>query len=308
MPRPKKENLDYFPLDSDFFTDSKIKILKAKFGADGIAVYLYILCEIYRDKGYYVECDEDFVLVMSDYFRFSENKTMQILEYLFSRSLLVKSKLSESVTVITAKSVQRRYQAAKKASIKKEKGIFAREVIVDERIWLLKKEETEPPIKVQLFEGLPEKNENLPEENNNKSMEKSLKESKVKERKGESVPADADTPSPFADYQAIIDLFNKICTSLPKAQNVSDKRKKQIRSIIRQFNPDFKSVFEKIEKSDFLTGRNGKWNGCGFDWIMNPSNFVKIIEGNYDNKEGNHAEHKRTDEQDPQGGKYGTYL
>ncbi len=184
MPRPKKENLDYFPLDSDFFTDSKIKILKAKFGADGIAVYLYILCEIYRDKGYYVECDEDFVLVMSDYFRFSENKTMQILEYLFSRSLLVKSILSESVTVITAKSVQRRYQAAKKASIKKVNGIFAREVIVDERIWLLKKEETESPIKVPPFGSLPEKNDSLPEENDNKSMEKSLKESKVKESKG----------------------------------------------------------------------------------------------------------------------------
>lgn len=184
MARPKKENLDYFPLDSDFFTDSKIKILKAKFGADGIAVYLYILCEIYRDKGYYVECDEDFVLVMSDYFHFSENKTMQILEYLFSRSLLVRSILSESVTVITAKSVQRRYQAAKKASIKKEKGIFARDVIVDERIWLLKKEETESPIKVHPFGILPEKNDSLPEENDNKSMEKSLKESKVKESKG----------------------------------------------------------------------------------------------------------------------------
>lgn len=183
MARPKKENLDYFPLDSDFFTDTKIKILKAKYGADGIAVYLYILCEIYHDKGYYVECDEDFMLVMSDYFNFSTNKTMQILKYLFSRSLLVKSKLSESVTVITAKSVQRRYQAAKKASIKKEKGVFARDVIVDERIWLLKKEETEPPIKVQSLSSLPKKNDNLPKENYDKSIEKSPKESKVKESK-----------------------------------------------------------------------------------------------------------------------------
>lgn len=183
MARPRKENLDYFPLDADFFTDTKIKILKAKYGADGIAVYLYILCEIYHDKGYYVECDEDFVLVMSDYFHFSEGKTMQILNYLFNRSLL-ECILVESVKVITAKSVQRRYQAAKKASIKKEKGIFARDVIVDERIWLLKKEETESPIKVQPFGILPEKNDSLPEENDNKPVEKSLKESKVKESKG----------------------------------------------------------------------------------------------------------------------------
>ena len=175
MARPKKENLDYFPFDVDFFTDTKIKVLKAKYGADGIAVYLYILCEIYHDKGYYAECDEDFVLIMSDYFNFSEQKTRQILEYLFSRSLLVKSTLSESVTVITAKSVQRRYQEIKKSA--------KRGIPVDDRIWLLKKEETEPCIKVQSFDGFSEKNDSYSEKNPDNSEKKPLKESKVKESK-----------------------------------------------------------------------------------------------------------------------------
>ena len=40
-----------------------------------------------------------------------------------------------------------------------------------------------------------------------------------------------------------------------------------------------------IEQSDFLTGRNGVWNNCNFDWCMKPTNYIKIIEGNYKNKE-----------------------
>ena len=43
MPRPQKEGLDYFPLDVTFFSDPKIKILKARYGVDGIAVYIYLL-------------------------------------------------------------------------------------------------------------------------------------------------------------------------------------------------------------------------------------------------------------------------
>jgi len=179
MARPRKENLDYFPLDTDFFEDSKIRILKAKYGADGIAVYLYILCQIYHDKGYYTEFDEDFVLIMSDYFNFSEQKTTQILEYLVSRSLLVKSILSESVTVITAKSVQRRYQEAKKEIAKKAH----RDIIVDDRIWLLKKEETEPCIKVPLFDDCSKKNDSLSEKNDSLSEKNPVNKSKVNQSK-----------------------------------------------------------------------------------------------------------------------------
>ena len=36
LARPRKDGLDYFPLDVDLFEDDKIKILKARYGADGI--------------------------------------------------------------------------------------------------------------------------------------------------------------------------------------------------------------------------------------------------------------------------------
>ena len=46
LARPQKEGLAYFSLDVDFFSDRKVKILKGRFGADGITYYLYLLCEI----------------------------------------------------------------------------------------------------------------------------------------------------------------------------------------------------------------------------------------------------------------------
>lgn len=178
MPRPRKENLSYFSFDADFFQDKKIKRLRAQFGADGIVVYQYILCAIYSGRGYYTEFDEDLVLDISDYFHFTEQKTMQILNYLFSRSLLVKieSTLPVPVKVISALSVQRRYQEAKREA--------KREIVVDERFWLLKKEETKTFIKVRSFESFSEKNEDKSEKNDSKSgiyRQSKVKESKVKE-------------------------------------------------------------------------------------------------------------------------------
>ena len=43
-------------------------------------------------------------------------------------------------------------------------------------------------------------------------------------------------------------------------------------------------LFESVQQSDFLTGRSGQWNNCGFDWILKPANLLKITENTYRNK------------------------
>lgn len=44
---------------------------------------------------------------------------------------------------------------------------------------------------------------------------------------------------------------------------------------------DFDRVFAKIRSSPFLRGEKGS-TPASFDWITNPTNYQKIIEGNYD--------------------------
>ena len=40
--------------------------------------------------------------------------------------------------------------------------------------------------------------------------------------------------------------------------------------------------FQAVDSSDFLSGRNGAFK-ASFDWLLKQTNFIKILEGNYDN-------------------------
>lgn len=82
----------------------------------------------------------------------------------------------------------------------------------------------------------------------------------------------------------VIKLFNAICVDLPSASELTNVRKKNIFIVHELLNGDFVSFFERVQASDFLTGRSGKKEiPCTFDWVINRDNAVKILEGNYDN-------------------------
>ena len=100
------------------------------------------------------------------------------------------------------------------------------------------------------------------------------------------------------DYQKIIELYHKNCPSLPKVSKITDARKKLINARLKDYSEEeLEAVFKESEESDFLTGRNGKWGGANFDWIMNTNNIVKIYEGNYRNKTDYKTENQRVSQQ-----------
>ena len=66
MARSYKKGIDYFSHDVDMMQDKKVKLLKAKHGLIGYAVYIRLLEEIYSDKGYYIIIDESFNYVFAD--------------------------------------------------------------------------------------------------------------------------------------------------------------------------------------------------------------------------------------------------
>ena len=135
MARLRKDGLNYFPLDVDFFDDEKIKILEARYGADGITLYLYLLCRIYR-QGYYIQVNEDFEYLVSAELKMGADKVKQVLTFLLSRSLFDNT-LFQSDAVLTSAGIQKRWQIAKKEAARKTP-------IEVGRFWLLKREETEP--------------------------------------------------------------------------------------------------------------------------------------------------------------------
>lgn len=118
-----------------------------------------------------------------------------------------------------------------------------------------------------------------------------------KERKGDLDLSDLDSLSNDKElsaeltkrcpYDEILDKYHAICTTFPRVQTLTDTRKKTLNAAWKK-GLDIKfweEIFTKAMQSDFLSGRSGQWTGCGFDWIINPTNRVKIFEGNYDSRQ-----------------------
>ena len=86
--------------------------------------------------------------------------------------------------------------------------------------------------------------------------------------------------------QEIVDLYHECCPSLPKVMTISPKRISLVKARLKDYKAEqIKEIFIKAESSEFLRNGSGTWKGANFDWILNPNNFIKIMEGNYDNKQ-----------------------
>ena len=88
------------------------------------------------------------------------------------------------------------------------------------------------------------------------------------------------------DLQAVVDLYHSICKSYPSVRSLSEARKKAIRARLKTYSlDDFKTVFENAENSSFLKGSNDRNWSANFDWLITDKNMVKVLEGNYADKE-----------------------
>ena len=85
---------------------------------------------------------------------------------------------------------------------------------------------------------------------------------------------------PELDYKLVLERFNATCRNLPPATRLTDKRRRAIAKLVKE-KFDLEELFRKAAESAFLGGANSqKWR-ASFDWLMIPSNAVKVIEGNY---------------------------
>ena len=94
--------------------------------------------------------------------------------------------------------------------------------------------------------------------------------------------------SPKGEYKEIADMWHSICTSLPKVRMITDARRAKIKTRLSEFGDDpmatLRTIFEKIQASDFCKGDNDRHWQADFDWVFeNDTNWVKVVEGKYDN-------------------------
>ena len=271
MARPIKVGLDYFPHECPSL--QVIELIETEFGLVGYAVVYKLYEKIYFEKGYFCEWNRDVALMFARRNGVGVNVVSEIIGAAFRRGIFDKE-LYEKYGILTSAEIQSKYI---EATVKRKEVNFFKEYLL---------------VNYTCFSDnitINSINDNINSINSVNNQQSKVNKSKVnkskvcspskfsiepltqvrEDRELETQSANADTQSHF-DYQKIVNLFNFICNSLPKVKILSDNRKKQIKNADKKLNGDFKNFFEKVEQSDFLTNRNGKWNGCSFDCILKP--------------------------------------
>jgi len=196
MARPKKEGIEYFPFDVDFFTDDKIEPISGEFGIKGEIVAIRLLCTIYKENGYFARWDDRLKLSLSSRCKVTPELVNDIVTRLVKWEFLDKD-LFNSDKILTSKGIQERFKEA----TRKRKTDYSKL-----KYWILGVSGAHNPPITPLQEGF------LPPETTQRESERES-DSKSKDTKVEYYGSDPLPPppqiieSPFSDqfYQRDVD-------------------------------------------------------------------------------------------------------
>jgi hypothetical protein len=117
-------------------------------------------------------------------------------------------------------------------------------------------------------------------------------EQKITNPAGLVVPGKPGMPS--CPQSEIVALYHELLPSLTRVKEWTPERQAFLRkrwneSSERQNLDWWRGFFGYVAASDFLTGkttgRDGRSFECDLEWLVRPKNFVKVIEGKYENRE-----------------------
>ncbi len=107
MGRGKRYGFDYYPKDTNVFSDLKIRRLKSRYGGDGYMVYDYLCCEAFGDKGYYIEYDKDYYFDVADILKLDEERVKEIIDFCIQLDLFDTFQAKKGI--LTSRGIQRRW-------------------------------------------------------------------------------------------------------------------------------------------------------------------------------------------------------
>ncbi len=130
----------------------------------------------------------------------------------------------------------------------------------------------------------------LEEEGEEEKDEREEKEEEGEEREREEI-----IRARSISYKEFVKKFNKSCPSFPAVKTLSKKRMYAIDRVLETFTLDeLQKCFEAAERSVFLKGEKGFV--ASFDWLIQPENTAKVLEGNFDNPKSENVGSFNSDE------------
>lgn len=217
MPRPLKQGLDYFPLDTDFFTNKKTKRLRRAHDTIGILTYLNLLSRVYRE-GYFYRFDdlEEFSMDIAEEIANKQLRSVaagvtETINYLVERGILDQGLFEKGV--ISGVALQEQYVISTYKAKRKIKMDVHLLVDVDEVISEFKKNSEETPINS-------EKTEVNSEESTQSKVNKSKTKNKEKEKQN-SLNAGENTPAPEENDKKIFGCFENVEMSVEDRERLT---------------------------------------------------------------------------------------
>ena len=283
----------YFTHDYNARNDIKIQALLVEHGAIGYGVYWIIIEILHEESTKKLKLDNLTDVAIARQACTSIEQVKAIIKCCLEYELFIEDNgyyYSKRVLKNMNKRLEiseKRAKAGRKSAKKRQKASNEEDfsTCVDEN-----------PTSVE--ENATSVDENSTSVGENATKERKGKESKRKKSKRNSIVdtnvsmSDATHPTQEkVDFKELINFFNDETHGIfgKVIYPISDKRKGIIRARIKDFGKDaFAEMIRKACKSDFLKGGGNKGFVANFDWMIRPSNFQKILEGNYDNKNKKH--------------------
>ena len=117
------------------------------------------------------------------------------------------------------------------------------------------------------------------------SEQEKEKEKEKDKDKEEVVVVSDETTCRTQDVRPIIDAWNSLGMTQLMKLSLSSSRGKMLKARINDYGIDgVVSAINRIGCSTFLRGQNSRNWQITFDWFVKPNNFVKVYEGNYDDR------------------------
>jgi uncharacterized protein YdaU (DUF1376 family) len=95
-----------------------------------------------------------------------------------------------------------------------------------------------------------------------------------------------DRPDDVVTVEDVVEGWNDLAQrcDLPSIRRLSEARRRQLKARLREYPDiaDWKRAFAAIHNSAFLRGDNSRGWRANFDFLLQPSSFLKLLEGAYD--------------------------
>ncbi len=205
-----KQGFSYYKAETDRFQDIRIKRLKKAMGCEGYCIYQYILNEVYRVEGAWLQWSDDYAFDAADYWAITEDRVNEIITFCISIKLF-DGALFDIHAVLTSREIQGNYVDMCRVSKKK--------IVLPEEYKLIELESTTmSPSSESSLEN--SRNISSTLESSGGFAEKTNKEKKRKENKTPSPPLEDEVHKLLSKLSA----EDKAATDIPndgKPRNVA---------------------------------------------------------------------------------------